>query len=298
MQDMAASVRLWWAALATLALGNLGFWAYASVAFVRRRTTAPRAQAARLPHLYLSAGVVLGTAFLFLVPRVAMRRLVLVDTWLSSALVGRCVESLVELCFVVQWSLLLSEMARAERSIFARHIAHSILPLAAVAQGFAWFAVATRNPMGLALEQAVWALMASATAVALAELWRRTFKPLRSFLALTVVLCMAFAAYASLIDIPLHIARFRADEATPHVYLEFAQGLYDAATNYVVARDFGFFREQRGWPSFAANIVVWLSIALMHAPLSHRAYRPSFLPTSGSKARLSELPSNPRVLKN
>lgn len=294
MEDLATSVRVWWTALVVLAVCNVCFWAYATVAFMRRRRTAPEAETARFPHVLLSGGYVFGTAFLWLLPRSCMHRYCLVDTWLSGALVGRSVRTFAELCFLLQWTLLLREFARAERSSFGTQVARMILPLGLGAQVCAWFAVVTQNHAGLAAEQAIWAIIASSTALALTDLWKRAFSPLRGFIALCILCCIVFVVYAWVIEVPLHLARYRADEAQGLVYLTWSQGFADATSRTVVARDFGAWRAQMGWTAVYASAALWLSISFMHAPLSHRSFQPRVTAIREPLPRLSELPTNPR----
>ena len=61
--------------------------------------------------LWLSS--VFGCGFRSLIPRADVQRFGLIDSWLSSALIGRSVATAAELCFVAQSALLLHAAARA-----------------------------------------------------------------------------------------------------------------------------------------------------------------------------------------
>jgi hypothetical protein len=80
----------WWSLLCTVALFNLLGWAL-SVALLRRRAgmLAPHDLALTRWQIVLSAGYVLGCGYRSVFPVFDVQRLVIVDTWLSSVIVGR-----------------------------------------------------------------------------------------------------------------------------------------------------------------------------------------------------------------
>ena len=57
--------------------------------------------------LFLCAAYVFGCAFRSLLPRADVQRICLFDTWLSSVAVGRSVATVAEICFAVQWAIVL-----------------------------------------------------------------------------------------------------------------------------------------------------------------------------------------------
>src|SRR5262245_55340108 len=93
----------WWWALRAVSVVNLGLlsrrWAVHLKNKSRQRTSTQSAQR-RL--LSLSTLFVLGCAFRSFLPRADVRRITLVDNWLSSVLVGRTVATIAELAFVAQ----------------------------------------------------------------------------------------------------------------------------------------------------------------------------------------------------
>src|SRR6478735_11593027 len=100
----------------------------------------------------LCAGYVFGCAFRSVLPRADVQRICLFDTWLSSVFVGRTVATIAELCFAVQWALILAKlggMAGAETTV---HIAWVIVPLIIIAECFSWYAVVTTNYLYNAVE--------------------------------------------------------------------------------------------------------------------------------------------------
>src|SRR6186713_3195989 len=69
-----------------------------------RGSMSPEAYSARRLQLLVSAGYVFGCAFRSFLPVFDVPRVTLVDSWLSSAMVGRSVATVAELCFAIQWA--------------------------------------------------------------------------------------------------------------------------------------------------------------------------------------------------
>src|SRR5450755_829495 len=80
----------------------------------------PEAYSLRRWQLLLSAAYVFGCAFRSFYPVYDVPRICVVDSWLSSVLIGRSVATVAELCFVAQWALMLRETSRAAGSAVGR----------------------------------------------------------------------------------------------------------------------------------------------------------------------------------
>lgn len=300
MDQVAVGVRIWWLFLCALTVFNVCFWIASCVTFLRRRVTAPRAYTARWPHVLLSLGYVLGCGFRSILPRADVQRMCLYDSWLSSVMVGRSVATIAELCFAIQWALLLHELSRAERDKFGMKLAKIIVPIIVLAETFSWYAVLTTNYLGNALEQSLWTLSAALVTVALYGLWKKAYGPLRGFLTLAMVICVGFVCFMCTVDIPMYLTRFQDDLAHGRPYLTLADGLRDVSERWVVIHSWQDWREEISWMSLYFSIAVWISISLVHAPHSRRSFRSSLFghPKPDEEPRLSELPNNPSMLKN
>src|SRR6186713_2394657 len=102
---MSVAVILWWGQLGTIAVLNIALWAYSARILAKRRSVlSPEAYSARRLQLLVSAGYVFGCAFRSFLPVFDVPRVTLVDSWLSSAMVGRSVATVAELCFAIQWA--------------------------------------------------------------------------------------------------------------------------------------------------------------------------------------------------
>src|ERR1700735_5477009 len=101
---MSGSVISWWYFLAAVAAFNIAALFLSAIALKRRsQAWSPDEYSTRRKLLLLSAVYVFGCAFrsAFLVYDIP--RLCIVDSWLSSVMVGRAVATVAELCFVAQW---------------------------------------------------------------------------------------------------------------------------------------------------------------------------------------------------
>ena len=66
-------------------------------------------------------------------------------------------------------------------------------------------------------------------------------------------------------------ARWMADEASGRRYLSFASGLRDVSLRWVPTSAWNDWRTEMPWMTLYFSVVVWVSIALMHAPRFARA---------------------------
>jgi hypothetical protein len=264
---MATELRAWWAALSTVAVLNVIVWLRVARALRRRRTTMPgRVYAARRIQLGLAAVYVLVCGFRSFLPRADVQRIVLVDSFWSSVLVGRTLATIAELCFALQWALFVRELGAATRTASARAIGHVLVPLIVWAELCSWYAVLTCNFLGNAIEQSSWTLCGALIAVAYARVWPRSPGELRGFMLGSALIVAGFVAFMCTVDIPLYYARFRADTLADKVYLHWSVGLRDATTRWIVARDWNAWRDEAAWMALYFSVGVWTSIALSQAP--------------------------------
>ena len=220
--------------------------------------------------LLLSAGYVLGCAYRSALPVFDIPRQVLVDVWMSSAIVGRSVATLAELCFVAQWALLLRAASQVTGSRVGAVVARWLLPLIAVAEVFSWHAVLSTSNLGHVIEESLWGLCAALMLVAVASLWPRVDAARRPLLALCGAAAAAYALYMFGVDVPMYWSRWLADEAQGRHYFDLAQGLADASSRWVVSHRWEDWRSEALWMSMYFSVAVWISIGLVHAP--HRAW--------------------------
>ena len=180
---IAAGVLSWWASLCVTAAVNIAAWSLAAAGLRRQRADmSPEEHATRRLQLILSGVYVLGCAFRSVLPLYDIPRLCLIDTALSTVVVGRSVATVAELCFVAQWALMLRETARATGSSVVRTVSFLILPLIAVAEICSWYAVLTTRNLGHVGENSLWGLSAALAVASMLVILPRLGGPQRRVL--------------------------------------------------------------------------------------------------------------------
>src|ERR1700760_5059814 len=134
----------WWWAMLTLVSGvNIAAW------ILMYRELHAAGSSGRVPGmeimLLLSAAYVFGCAFRSFLPRADVQRICLFDTWLSSVAVGRSVATVAEVCFVMQWAIILHQLGTMIGADTTLSAALVIVPLIIIAECCSWYAVLTTN---------------------------------------------------------------------------------------------------------------------------------------------------------
>jgi hypothetical protein len=270
---MSADVFLWWVFLCAVSALNIVAWSLSAAYLKRRRTDfAAEEYASRRLQLLLSAGYVFGCAFRSVMPVYDVPRVCMFDSWLCSVIVGRSVATFAELCFVAQWALLLQGISRATGSGVGRVTARVMVPLIAVAEICSWYSVLTTSNLGHVIEESIWALSAGLLVMSLLWIWPRCSAALRPLLAAWCAAGIAYVAFMFLIDVPMYWGRWLADEASGRHYMSITQGLLDASGRWVVSRSWDVWKHEVAWMSLYFSVAVWLSIALIHAPVTARSH--------------------------
>lgn len=270
MSALSASTQDWWTLLRALAALNVLAWGLAAWWLWRVRDLWPPDDwLGRRWQLWLSAGYVLGCGWRSLLPVYDVQRLVLVDSFWSSVIVGRSVATVAELCFAAQWALLLRELSRVTGSAPALAVSRAVLPLIVVAELFSWYSVLTTSNLGHIIEESLWGSCAALMVTSLVLLWSRIESRLRPLLALWCTAGLVYVVYMFGVDVPMYWARWLADEAQGRPYLSLAQGLADASLRWVVSHHWDDWKSEVTWMTLYFSVAVWFSIALVHAPRSN-----------------------------
>ena len=260
--DWSNPVADWWSFLVAVSALNavllLGLYA----GYRRNLFGARNAPLLLEPLLLLSAAYVLGCAFRSVLPRADVQRICLFDTWLSSVLIGRSVATIAELCFAVQWAIVLRELARITHSDTARNTSKAIVPLIVIAEFCSWYAVISTNFLGNVLENSLWTAAFLLIAIALARLYF-SFRGIgQAAIGAMAAGVTAYVVFMSTVDVPMYFARWQAELADGTQFLGFLPGLYDVATRWTVTHDVGQWRDEIPWMSFYFSVAVWTSLLL------------------------------------
>ena len=270
---MSAEIVTWWFFLCAVSGLNILAWLLSAAALERRKGVLPAdVYTLRRLQLLLSAGYVFGCAFRSVLPVYDVPRLCLFDSWMSSAIVGRSVATVAELCFAAQWALLLREMARTSGSVFSRTASLMVVPLITIAESCSWYSVLTTSNLGHVVEETICGLCAALLVISLIASWPRCNTVQRPLLAACCAAGIAYIAYMFMVDVPMYWMRWIADEAAGRTYLSISQGVLDASQRWTVSHRWEDWTNEVVWMSMYFSVGVWFSIALVHAQVpKHRA---------------------------
>jgi hypothetical protein len=205
---------------------------------------------------------VLGCAFRSVLPRADVQRICLFDTWFSSVLVGRSVATIAELCFAVQWALVLRELARVTHSDTARNVAKAIVPLIVVAECCSWYAVISTNFLGNVLENSLWTVAFLLIAIALMRLYFSFRGIAQAAIGAMAAGVAAYVVFMLTVDVPMYFARWQTELADGTQFLGLIAGLHDLATRWTVTHDIARWRDEIPWMSLYFSVAVWTSLLL------------------------------------
>jgi len=274
--DWSNPVAIWWCFLLVISVVNITLWLQLRSRF---------GNAVIEPLLLLSAVYVFGCAFRSVLPRADVQRICLFDTWLSSVMIGRSVATVAELCFAVQWAIVLRALGRLTNADTAKTISRMILPLIALAECCSWYAVISTNFLGNVLENSLWTVTFLLIAIALTRLHFAYRGIAQIVIAAMAAGVAGYVIFMATIDVPMYFARWHADVASGKELLGLFAGLHDVATRWVVTHDFAQWQDEIPWMSLYFSIAVWTSLALggfalvRHLLPRYRARRPLARPT-------------------
>ena len=260
--DWSNPVALWWRFLVTVGLLNIALLVGLRAVYRANPFGAANAIFAAEPLALLSAVYVFGCAFRSFLPRADVERICLFDTWLSSVLMGRSVATLAELCFAVQWVIILRELGRVAHSDTAKNIAKLILPLIALAEICSWYAVISTNFLGNVLENSLWTIAFALVAAALIRLAASFHGIVRWIFVATAAGAAGYVLFMVTIDVPMYLQRWQAAMASGRPVLGLFAGLHDLASRWIVAHDIARWQPEIAWMSLYFSIAVWASLLL------------------------------------
>jgi hypothetical protein len=246
----------WWAMLTLVSLGNIALW------FMLYRELHAQPVGSMELMLMLCAAYVFGCAFRSVLPRADVQRICLFDTFLSSVLVGRSVATVAEICFVVQWAIILQQLGTITGSDTVLNVAWIIVPLILIAECFSWYAVLTTNFLYNAIENSLWAVAFFLVGIGLVRLLPEFHGPVRVVLAVSIAGIVAYLAFLVAVDVPMYFGRWRANLAEGNQLMSLLEGLRDVSTRWVRTHDIAHWKGEIAWMSLYFSGAVWASLAL------------------------------------
>jgi hypothetical protein len=249
----------WWAVLLLVSAGNLVLW------LVIARGVGGPSDGYVAHQLWLSGVFAVACAFRSVLPRVDLERQCLWDSPLSSIFVGRSVATVAELCFAAQCALLIAKLSALTGSPVVQVVGWSIVPLILAAQVCCWFAVASLNHLGHAIEEILWSVMVFLVALSLGLSWGHLPPHVRILSGVGMVACVGAALLMLAVDVPMYLARWRQGRRGGVRYLPVMEGLQDALRRRRVAHRWSEWRPEVPWMSLYFTAGVWLSFCLVFA---------------------------------
>jgi hypothetical protein len=245
---------------------NVALWSLSAVAVAREHAfTHVAADAACYLQLLLSAVYVAGCAFRSVLPVIDIPRIVLIDSRLSSVLVGRSVATVAELAFAAQWALMLHRAALSARSPFVQAVSLALPPLIVLAEGCSWYAVLTTEQRAHALENSLWGLSA---ALVVAGMLVVGPQPGAARYSAVIAGGAAYVAFIFVYDVPMYWSRWLGDQASGRKCPSIAQGIVDVCRRWRVSYRWEDWRSEVPWMSLYFTFGVWSSIWLVYASLA------------------------------
>jgi hypothetical protein len=283
--DWSNPVALWWSFLVAVSFLNVVLLLGLRACYRANPFGAPKAIFAIEPLALLSAVYVFGCAFRSILPRADVQRICLFDTWLSSVLLGRSIATVAELCFAIQWAIVIYELGRIAHSDTAKNIARLIVPLIVLAEAFSWYAVISTNFLGNVVENSLWTVAFTLVAVALVRLATSFRGIVQWIIAMTAVGAAGYVVFMSMVDVPMYVLRWQAHFADGQHLLGFFAGLQDLTSRWVVTHSFAQWHNEILWMSLYFSVAVWASLMLggfglvRHLLPRYRVRRPLLRPT-------------------
>jgi hypothetical protein len=252
----------WWTLLTVASSGNIALWFLLYREFHSQSIISLDSTSDVQFMLLLSAAYVFGCAFRSLLPRADIQRICLFDTWLSSVLVGRSVATVAEICFAMQWAMVLRQLGGIAGGGTTLNIAWAIVPLIFMAQCCSWYGVLTTNYLANAIENSIWAVAFLVVGIGLCRLLPEFDGLVRLALVVAIAGIASYLGFLMTIDVPMYLNRWQAGLADGRKLLRPLEGLRDASTRWVVTRDFAQWKDEIAWMSLYFTAAVWASLAL------------------------------------
>ena len=274
----------WWGLLTLVSCANIAVWVVLYREF-REHPTGLGGSFGAESMLLLCAAYVFGCAFRSFLPRADVQRICLFDTWLSSVLIGRSVATVAEICFAAQWVIIMGQLGGMAGADTTLNAAQVIVPLILIAECCSWYAVLTKNYLGNAIENSIWAVAFLVVGIGLCRLLPEFNGPVRLALVVAIGGIAGYLAFLVTIDVPMYLNRWRAGLADGSRLLGFIEGLHDVRTRWVVTHDPVHWKGEIAWMSLYFSAAVWASLALCVVSLDDHLprYRTEAATANGSQ---------------
>jgi hypothetical protein len=252
----------WWWFLLIVSGVNIAVWFLLYHYLQEPRTGTLRGTSEIELMLFLSGAYVFGCAFRSFLPRADIQRICLFDTWLSSATVGRSIATVAEICFAVQWALILYKLGTVTGAQTTLSVAWAIVPSILIAECLSWHAVLTKNYLANAIENSIWGVAFFGVGIALGRLLPEFEGPVAVVLVIAIIGIASYLVFLAAIDVPMYLMRWQSESTNSIERLSPLEGLRDASVRWVVTHDIAEWQDEIAWMSLYFSVAVWASLAL------------------------------------
>lgn len=214
----------------------------------------------------LSGIYVMVCAFRSFYPRIDLERYCLIDTPVSSVVLGRSLATIAETCFSIQVALLIHDLGVLLNSSTVIFIAYTIVPLIVLAQLCCWYAALTLNHFWHGMEESAWVVMILLAAGCFLAGFMSLDGVYQALMGIGLLSCLGSAYIMLFIDIPMYLSRKKDGSRLGIKYLSIPEGINDALNRRVQTSDWEVWKKEALWITPYFTIGVWLSIgmALIH----------------------------------
>lgn len=261
------TVAIWWGGMSAVALFNLVLLFLSRKMLLKKLPNMSQmVQSVRKYQFLLASVYTIGCGFRSILPRGDVRRIVLVDHWISAIAIGRTVATIAELAFVAQWAFILHEIGKGSGSSSAVRISKVIVPMIFVAECFSWYACTTGNFFGTIIEESLWAVAATLTLIGFVKSRPLYVGQQRNFLTAGIVCAFGYVIYMVTVDVPAYLNNWLANQAEGKVYASLAEGFKQVATVWRQTYAHADWQYEFVWMSLYFSVAVWISIYIMNGP--------------------------------
>jgi len=230
---------------------------------------------------YCSAVFVFGCAVRSIWPRVDVERICFWDSRISVTFVGRVLATMAEICFAAQFSMTIGVLAKEVRFHRTQRMSNVFYWAICVAQCCCWLGVTTQRQIWHGLEESIWALTFSGIAICFAILyWKLRRQGQKSRCGLGICEkgdigyakrclifgfpgCIAYVLFMVLVDVPMYLDRYRADEARGASYLWVSEGVLNTMSCDRVSKSMSDWAPEMPWMTGyfigATAVSLWLT---------------------------------------
>jgi hypothetical protein len=194
-------------------------------------------------------------------PRVDLERVCLWDSWLSAIFLGRALATVAELCFAVQCALFVQHVAVVTGRPFLAFEARLFIPIAVVAEVVCWYAVASLNHIGHAIEESLWAVLMALLSVAFSAAAASEPGTLGLISAAGFLVYGVGAGLTLVFDVGMYLRRWRRGVASG--YLPIATGLIDSHRRRHPTLAWEAWRAEVPWMTLYFSLGAWTSLAMV-----------------------------------